>query len=743
MLSLVAAVQGWNDCNFPQVGYFSLDEGAGISYTYALAAMNGDMYNGGYMKGNFGLVGVTDGADVNPDPAATIYTDTTSNVQHLYIAKSDSTGSMKNGWLLRGSAIQIGAIGHGRQTNSIDSHSGMHAMLDKKHVAVKGGFRQLLTLPDATQWSSATNTAGVVRVNTKDQVPFVMKLDTTTVQGVGAGTTGWAKMMDEDHAGGASVYSVDGDAIGAMRITYKGCSGFNATMTSYDAYGRVVMGAMTGCVDYIANLAAADGSEVWKQTIPVALYSCRVTTDGSTYCGFTISARSGTVDFGGGPPLSSTSTKAAIVKFDPNGVVAWAKATHSMSFGDLAISNDGTLLAVIGSGANRGDPAVVCRIDTSAGTEGAVLWSDNGGVGTHGYRGVEVTDDGSEVIVFGQVTGTETLTDTSGATTTLRSRGSYEVFLAAYDASNGKGIYAMDGGGTGMEYFFAMASDPNTKDVYVGGTSRSEHIQWGDVKRKNVMYNGDPGKNNPDTSSAVGSSKAFVVQIKSTTALPSCLKACNPAFPLQASDVNDGHCYIDRHCYADGDAAPYAGFECTKCDAATNAIAWSAPDSSASCVINGQCVADGKHAQVRAGRSYVDDPCNKCDVAVSTSAYSAVAGCKLPTTFQSGYYTTSGELMMSSTEVVAMNQSVATLGLQLGSEQLEAQRLRNAIASGNTACTTTNDSVLTTLIVLVVVVGVLFLLVVVILLLIISKEKKGTPMFGPAIQGTLSAEGKI
>ena len=43
---------------------------------------------------------------------------------------------------------------------------------------------------------------------------------------------------------------------------------------------------------------------------------------------------------------------------------------------------------------------------------------------------------------------------------------------------------------------------------------RSEYITWGPVSRKNVMYNGQPGENNPDTSSPVGSSKAFVVQIK-------------------------------------------------------------------------------------------------------------------------------------------------------------------------------------------------------------------------------------
>merc|ERR1719235_1523749 len=238
---------------------------------------------------------------------------------------------------------------------------------------------------------------------------------------------------------------------------------------------------------------------------------------------------------------------------------------------------------------------MMSRIDTSSGNEGTVLWSDAGGVGSHGFRGVEVTDDDQEVFAFGQLTGTETLTDSNGKTTTLRSRGSYGVFVLAYDASDGGGRWAMDGGGTGMEYFFAMASDPATHEVYVGGTSRSEVIRWGDVSRNNVMYNGQPGQNNPDTGSAVGSSKAFVAKLSSTLSFPSCLSTCSS--PLVAADVLSGYCYIDRHCYADGSFSPYDGHECHKCDASVNNLAWSPPDVTAHCYIGGgeeddRCVAD-------------------------------------------------------------------------------------------------------------------------------------------------------
>jgi hypothetical protein len=211
-----------------------------------------------------------------------------------------------------------------------------------------------------------------------------------------------------------------------------------------------------------------------------------------------------------------------------------------------------------------------------------------------------------------------------------------------------------------MEYFFAIANDPDTHDIYVGGTSRSEYLMWGDVKRKNVMYNGQPGENNPDTKSAVGSSKAISVKLKSTLTPPSCLTKCDDVYPLQASDVKSGYCYIDRHCYADGTYAPYSGSECNKCDAAVNALEWSLPDTSAACFIDGACVAKGAHAQVQKGRSYVDDPCLYCDPSMSTSAYSPKMGCELPTdgTFSAGCYTDSGSMMMSMAAVMEMNNTM-------------------------------------------------------------------------------------
>ena len=81
VLALAATARGWNQCEGPQVEWMALDEGVGKSASYAVAAMNGSMYSAGYTKGNFAFVGVTDGADVNPVPSATLWGDTTSDAQ--------------------------------------------------------------------------------------------------------------------------------------------------------------------------------------------------------------------------------------------------------------------------------------------------------------------------------------------------------------------------------------------------------------------------------------------------------------------------------------------------------------------------------------------------------------------------------------------------------------------------------------------------------------------------------------
>ena len=511
-------------------------------------------------------------------------------------------------------------------------------MQDRTHLAVKGDFSAQVTLPDGTLWSSGKHTDNSVRLNTKDNVQFVMKLDVSKTQGVGTGTTGWARVLDEDHLGvtihpggvaNAYVTDVHGDSSGNMILTYTGYSGYNATYDNgNDRYGRPqAAGKSTGGVHYLVKLSAVDGSEVWKKVVPKALSFCTPTTDGSIFCAYTMSSRDGAPDFGNGKIMPAvTSTKTGIVKFDSLGVAQWAKATHDASFKYLAVTEDGTALVIAGLSPTRGQNDLLSRIDTTNGNEGVVQWTDTGsGGGTHGFRGVQVSNDDpdkTQVTTFGQINegAPLTLTDSAGSATTVTSRGSYTIFVAAYDAADGTGKWAMDGGSDGLDYFFAFGIDPDSNDIYVGGGvyGTPQEFQWGDVKRKNVMYQYKPSS---DISGYVGTTKAFTAQIKSSKSPPSCLTdTCSATVGPQASDVKPDMCYIDRHCYDAGDFAPYPGADCMKCDPTTAAgrMEWSTPIVTSHCFIGGKCIDDGALKS--------SDPSMKCDVASSTSAYTEVKG---------------------------------------------------------------------------------------------------------------------
>jgi len=649
----LATTHAWNDCAFPDVGYYAVDEALGLSFTYGLSAMNGNLYTGGYYKGHFGLVGVKDSSEANPEPAATLWGDVTSDVQNLFVAETNAEGKMTKSWSMAGTGIQVGSPGHGPIVNRVQV-DGVRAMLDKSHLAIKGDFEAQVTLPDGTLWNQGKHTDGSVRLNTKNNVQFVMKLDVSSTNGVGTGTTGWARVLDEDHQGvtihpggvdSSYVTDVHGDTNGDMILTYTGYSGYNATAEK-----------MTGGVHYLMKLSAEDGSEVWKKVVPHALSKCTPTTDGSIFCGYTMSSSDGALDFGNGKTMPAvTSTKAGIVKFDSDGLAQWAKATHDATFKSLAVTatSDGTVLVTTGAHPDSTWTApqnnLLSRIDTSAGNEGVVMWTDTGsGGGTHGFRGVQVTSDGTQVITFGQINEGSPLTliDSAGSATTVTSRGSYEVFVAAYDAADGTGKWAMDGGGDGLDYFFAFGIDLDTNDVYVGGGvyGTPKEFQWGDVKRKNVMYQYKPSSDIPGY---VGTTKAFTAQIKSTTSLPDCLDTCSADGQPKASDVKAGHCYIDRHCYKAGDFAPYPGAHCMHCDPTVAAegvgsgevgsgpMEWSGPDTTSHCFIDGKCMDDG------ALKSRSDSM--KCDVASSTSEYTAVKGYKLDmAAFSAGCYDDEG-----------------------------------------------------------------------------------------------------
>ena len=210
LLSLLSLTDAWRHCEFIHTKWFAHDELPGMSFVYALAAMNGKTYAAGYARGSFGLTGHTRGGTVPPDPTSAFFGDAQSQLQvcqlglphayspppasacavaqSIFISETDATtAKTERGWYMIGAAFPD-SEGGGSQFARPSSAAGIKAMLDKRHLAVAGDFGALLMLPDkTTQWSSAVPP----RQNTRDAVHFVMKLDVTTANGVGPGTSGW------------------------------------------------------------------------------------------------------------------------------------------------------------------------------------------------------------------------------------------------------------------------------------------------------------------------------------------------------------------------------------------------------------------------------------------------------------------------------------------------------------------------------------------------------------------------
>ena len=408
---------------------------------------------------------------------------------------------MTKSWPFATTGIQVGLPGHGPNVAQIQT-AGIVAMLDKQHLAVRAAFTKCtMTLPDGRVWVSSKRPGdNTVREN-PSPVQIVMKVDVNSASGVGAATatgvgaasasTGWARLMDCDHlgntdatgnAGGVSSLSHHGDTNGDMIVSYKGCATFDPTAPAFDGYGRpTAPGAGVDCTHNLQKLAAANGAALWTKAVPHTLHSCRAITDGSFFCGWTMSASdgiNGTLDFGDGITVAGVDDTAGIIKYDGAGVAQWAKPTATTSFALLEVSHDGTLLAYYGSPPQSSgmSGSQVSRIDTSAGNEGNILWTDtDSGVGTHGFRDIAVTHDGREVLAYGQISGGEgdVMTDATGSSMTLRSRGVSDIFVACFDAATGAGKWALDGGGSDTEYFLGgIVADPSTNDIYVAGYTR-------------------------------------------------------------------------------------------------------------------------------------------------------------------------------------------------------------------------------------------------------------------------------
>lgn len=555
----------------------------------------------------------------------------------MYVAQIAETGVNDKTWYFNTDGKSTGS-------NKIIVR-GLHHGLDRAHVLVAGYYSDNISLPDYTYRSASDRL-----YYGKEPVAFVAKIDVSKTYGLGPGTSGWFAELDTllgaELPGGAQVYSVDGFVNGDVLVSYAGCTAFNNTPGAVSPFSGFNQAGGLGCKHYISRLWSLDGSPVWTKEMPASFEQtgtvhnvpifeefepCRVIEDGHFFCAFHLAINE-SVTFDGLPQVGpGKEPTIGIVKFDSSGDAVWANATLvASSASAMSVNKDGTLLVVsgsdpAGSSYRTGKPGQIARIDTSVGKEGEVLWVDKSGVGSHGIRDCVVTWDPTDpiqqVLGLGQIQSEETLTDKNGAKTTLNVRGSYEVFLVSYNP-DGSGRYAVDGGSEGLEYFFDLGHDMDTGDIVMAGGVgyNSKVLQWGNVKRPNVMYCDGAG------TQPIESMKAFGVKLNSRYELPDCLNSCNST--TGTVEVKTGHCYIGRYCYKDDEIAPYTGSECLKCDAGADPIGFTGPDVTKHCYIagrspgSGTCVAEGTMKML--SRSETSD-CLKCQPDVDPYSYS-VAG---------------------------------------------------------------------------------------------------------------------
>ena len=331
-------------------------------------------------------------------------------------------------------------------------------------------------------------------------VGFAIKLDTTEDPASGDGGIVWAKQFD-GYPRGTAVTGADADASGNMVVSVSEC----VVGTAPELYYGQPTGRMASACTYsLRKLRSADGEVLWNvgYSSAVSLGTVRASVDGSVYVIGTVTGSD--VAIGDTNVSSETDSNDASVSsvllFKVNGTdgaTTWAKAFGAGSGGDMDLSKDGSKLVLTGSldattvdgVAIGGESSFVAEADPST---NQLQWAAN----MPWLRGIEVTDDSNYVAVYGQTTGdssTYTFTDTGGRPITLRSRGSYDIFVAYLNAADGTGVWAIDGGGDNMEYFLGMGMSDDG-GIYVSGcvaapfSSRPHHASASAVRRSTSSH---------------------------------------------------------------------------------------------------------------------------------------------------------------------------------------------------------------------------------------------------------------
>ncbi|MBI3501612.1 MAG: T9SS type A sorting domain-containing protein [Bacteroidetes bacterium] len=267
----------------------------------------------------------------------------------------------------------------------------------------------------------------------------------------------------------AGDFSSTSITFGSTTLTNTGSAGSGEIfLAKYDASGNVLW----------AKSAAGSGNDD----------EYGISTDGSNIY-ITGAYSSSTLSFGSNSITNAGSQNIFIAKYDASGNALWAKSaggnisdfgtaisaaagnvyitgyfsSSTVTFGSTSLTNAG------------GEDIFIAKYDAS----GNVLWAKKAG-GSSVDDGLGIMADASGNAFITGVFGSTTITFGS---TSLTNAGSYDIFVAKYDAS-GNVVWAKGAGGTNDDFSYSVSI--NSSNLFITGDFRSPSLAFGSTTLTNA-----------------------------------------------------------------------------------------------------------------------------------------------------------------------------------------------------------------------------------------------------------------